>query len=136
MRIVLDTNILVSALLTPSGFPATILDLITVGELTPVVDDRILAEYREVLRRPRFSFRTGDVDELVAYLDRVAEHVVAIPLGVHIPDLDDLPFLEVAVVSKVEALITGNKKDYGPPPKGLKISSPAEFLQFYKLKGL
>lgn len=136
MRIVLDTNILVSALLTPSGFPATILDLITVGELTPVVDDRILAEYREVLRRPRFSFNRSDVDELVAYLDRVAEHVVAIPLGVQIPDPDDLPFLEVAVVSKVDALITGNKKDYGSSPKGLKISSPAEFLQFYKLKGL
>ena len=60
--------------------------------------------------------------------------MIPLPLGIEIPDPDDLPFLEVAVASQADTLITGNKKDYGSPPKGLRISSPAEFLQGFKKK--
>lgn len=53
---VLDTNVLIAALLSPFGAPAQILDLAIAGEVALLLDDRILAEYHEVARRPKFGF--------------------------------------------------------------------------------
>ncbi len=125
----MDTNVLVSALLSPLGPPARILDLMVTGQLTLLFDDRILYEYREVLQRPRFAFDTLTIDQLLAFFDRQGERITAFPLQRKIPDPDDLPFLEVALTGKADALITGNKPDYGTPPKGLKVLNPAEFLR-------
>jgi putative PIN family toxin of toxin-antitoxin system len=127
-RIVLDTNVLVSAFLKPSGHPGTVLRHIRSASLILLLDERILLEYREVLRRPEFGFNPGLVDETMAYFDRFGEFVAATPLALAIPDPDDLPFLEVALSGKADALVTGNKKDFGRSPKDLKIVSPQEFL--------
>jgi putative PIN family toxin of toxin-antitoxin system len=127
-RIVLDTNVLVSALLKPLSDSGTILTHIRAERLVLLLDQRILLEYREVLRRPKFNFNAGLVDETIAYLDRFGEFVVAEPLSLLLPDPDDKPFLEVALSGGADALITGNKKDFGRPPKNLKIVSPHEFL--------
>lgn len=132
MKVVLDTNILVSALLTPEGVSGQVLDLFRKSLLTLLLDERILGEYRTVLARPRFGFETGVVDELLAFLDRFGMHVIANPLGFSIPDPTDVPFLEVALSGGAEVLVTGNKRDYGRPPKGLKILNPAEFLALYR----
>jgi len=129
MRVVLDTNVLVSALLRSDSKPAAILNLITNQELNLLVDDRILGEYREVLRRPKFGFDENAVDDVVAFLDGIAEWVIASPLNMSIPDPGDLMFLEVALSGAADVLITGNKPDYGRPPKELKIQSPNEFLK-------
>jgi len=59
--IVLDTNILVSALITPFGKAARVLDLVIRGDIRILYDDRILSEYREVLLRPKFGFEAKDV---------------------------------------------------------------------------
>ena len=128
MRVVLDTNVLVSALLSVHGKPARILDLITNQQLTLLIDDRILTEYREVLTRPKFAFDQESIDDLVAFLDRVGEPVTASPLSYEIPDPDDLMFLEVALAGNADALITGNKHDYGRSTKDVAILTPAEFL--------
>ena len=74
MNVMLDTNILVSALISSFGPPARILDMVLLGDLRLVYDDRILAEYREVLARPRFGFDLNDVADLLHYLE--AEGVV------------------------------------------------------------
>ena len=108
------------------------MDLIAERKLIPLIDDRILYEYRIVLRRPRFYFDEGKIDELLATIDRFSVYVESKPLAYSIPDSDDLPFLEVALSDKADALITGNKKDFGKPRKGLRILSPAEFLDFYR----
>lgn len=131
MRVVLDTNVLVSSLLS-QGPPAQILEQITSGQLTLLIDDRILFEYREVLKRPKFHFEEVKVDELIAFLDRFGEYVSALLHPHLIPDPGDIPFLEVALTGKAEVLITGNKRDYGPPPRGLKILTPSEFLDYYR----
>ncbi len=60
----------------------------------PAFDDRILAEYRQVLARERFGFDPGDVAGLLRYLEAEEEHVTARPATVTLPDPDDLPFLE------------------------------------------
>jgi len=78
--------------------------------------------------RPHFRFDPGFVDETIALLDRFAEFVTAEPLKISLADPDDLPFLEVALTGQADALITGNRKDFGRAPKGLKILSPREFL--------
>ena len=82
------------------------------GSVTLVVDDRILAEYREVLSRPHFRFDVRDVAALLARIDSGADHVRAAPLVQDLPDPDDLPFLEVAIAGAADALVTGNARRY------------------------
>jgi putative PIN family toxin of toxin-antitoxin system len=114
VRVVLDTNVLVSGLLTPHGASARVLDLVLIGDLIPVADDRILDEYAAVLARPRFGFAEADVAGLLRYLATWGEHVVAPPLDLELPDPDDVPFLEVAVAGRAAALITGNLRHFRP----------------------
>ncbi|MCS6938653.1 MAG: putative toxin-antitoxin system toxin component, PIN family [Roseiflexaceae bacterium] len=78
--IVLDTNVLVSALLSPFGPPARILDMVLRGDLRVAYDDRVLAEYRAVLARPKFGFAANDVNVLLEYLEMSGERVVVTPL--------------------------------------------------------
>lgn len=132
MKIVLDTNVLVSALLKPHSSSSKVLDLILAGHLELLIDDRILSEYREVLRRTKFSFDELLVDDVLATLDRLALFVMSENHLLHLPDRDDLPFLEVALSGKAHTLITGNKKDFGKPLQNLKIVSPTEFLKIFE----
>lgn len=130
MRVVLDTNVLVSGLLTPHGASARVLDLMLAGDLVPLVDDRIMDEYRAVLHRPRFGFAPADVATLLAYLTTWAEPIVARPLALELPDPDDVPFLEVASAGAAEALITGNPRHFHPVrgEHRVRIVGPGPFL--------
>ncbi len=114
MRLVVDTNVLVSALLSPHGRPARILDWTLAGELTLLVDDRVLDEYRRVLQRTKFGFDPRDLRTLLAALASLAEHVTAVPLDLELPDPDDLPFLEIAACAQADALVTGNARHFRP----------------------
>ena len=80
-RIVLDTNVLVSAFLNPTGAPAQVLTLLLAGELKLLVDERILAEYAEVLARPRFALDLAEVAEVTRQIEADGERVVASPGG-------------------------------------------------------
>ncbi|HVT17673.1 MAG TPA: putative toxin-antitoxin system toxin component, PIN family [Thermoanaerobaculia bacterium] len=130
MRIVLDTNVLVSGLLSPHGPPGRIVDLLLGGKLTLVFDDRLLAEYRAVLKRPRFGFDSEEVDAVLDYLESEGELIVTAPLGAELPDPGDLPFLEVAAQGEVDALVTGNLKHYPASQRGsVRVDRPADFLR-------
>src|SRR4051812_9930876 len=111
MRIVLDTNVVVSGLLSDHGAPAQVLDLCLAGDLVLVVDGRILREYQEVLARPELKLAPRDVREFLALME-YAEQVVGIPLPLEFPDPTDLPFIEVAVAAAVDAVVTGNVKHF------------------------
>lgn len=130
MRIVLDTNVLVAGLLNPDGNPGRVLDLFLAGELTLLVDDRILAEYRDVLGRPKFGFDERDVADLLADIEAESWRVAAPPLGIHLPDERDLPFLEVGIAGSAESLVTGNARHFRlPRTVRIAIESPAEFVR-------
>lgn len=135
MIVVLDTNVLVSALISPFGPPARVLDLVLAGELRAAFDDRIFTEYREVLARPRFGFDPTDVSSLLEFLQGEGVSVNATPLAVTLPDPDDLPFLEVAA-TVVGILVAGNRVHY---PKNLvgdvQVLAPAEFLAWWNTQG-
>jgi len=120
VRVVLDTNVLVSGFLSPRRPPGRVVDLVTTGHLLLLHDDRILAEYREVLARPRFAIRPA---EAAAVLDLIVHEGIlcpAPPLSVPLPDPDDLPFLEVAVAG----LRTRTSCVAGPGPAEPQRASP------------
>jgi len=130
LRIVLDTNVLVSGLLNPEGNPGRILDLFLAGEVTLLADDRILAEYRAVLRRPKFGLDAADVSDFLDLLEAESERVTATPIGSKLPDESDRAFVEVALAGGAESLVTGNVRHFRLPHVGrLSIDSPAEFVR-------
>ena len=132
MLVVLDTNILVSALLSPFGPPARVLDMVFSGDIRVAYDDRLMAEYREVLARPKFSFAPEDVVTVLVYLEADGERLTARPLPCELPDADDLPFLEVAAQADAE-LITGNAAHYPLAARGaVRVYTPAEFLRAWQ----
>ena len=131
MRLVVDTNVLVSAMLSPHGPPAQVLRLLLQGDLVPLHDDRILAEYRAVLSRARFAFAPEDVRAVLEGIEGGGETVFAKPLPLELPDPDDLAFLEVAVAGRADALVTGNLRQYQPVRgrHGVEIFSPSGLVE-------
>jgi hypothetical protein len=125
--VVLDTNVLVSALLSPFGPPGQILDLILAGDIRPAYDDRILAEYRQVLARLRFGFDQQAIADLFDYLVANGEPY-------------DLPFLEVAtsLLSRGGAfsgtlLVTGNLRHFPADTRGdVQVLAPAASLAHWQ----
>lgn len=134
MKIVLDTNVLVSALLTPHGPPGRILDGVLAGEVGLVVDDRIMDEYRLVLARPKFSFSEPDIADLLHFLESEADHVAAVPLKQPLPDADDSCFVEVAVAGAADCLVTGNIRHFPEElVDGVRVLTPTQFLAVWRL---
>jgi len=133
MRVIIDTNVIVSGLLNPYGVPAEILRLLLTGELVPIFDSRIISEYQEVLNRPKFKFNAESVDILIKEIEMIGSLVLPIPLKSSLPDPDDDIFLEAAIADKADCIVTGNKSHF---PKrlcsGIKVFSPSEFIRFYK----
>ena len=133
MKIVLDTNVLVSGLLRPFGTSGEIVRMVSAGKLVLQYDSRILLEYQEVLYRSKFQFDKDQIDSLIDYIKKIGQAVPTSPLKKRLPDPDDAPFLEVAIGGEAECLVTGNKVHY--PRKfreGIKILSPTEFINFYR----
>jgi uncharacterized protein len=134
MRIVLDTNVLVSGLLQPLCNPAQILSLALAGAIQVCHDERILAEYAEVLARPRFKLDAAHVRDVLAKLelDEVAVDATG-QASPGLPDPDDEPFLAVALAASADFLVTGNLADYPKQKcKGCAVVSPAEFMERWK----
>jgi putative PIN family toxin of toxin-antitoxin system len=133
MKIVLDTNVLVSGLLTPFGSSGEIVRMVSAGILILQYDSRILLEYQEVLYRPKFQFDKEHIDSLLAYVKQNGQVVSAGPLKEQLPDPDDEPFLEIAIAGRAACIITGNKSHFPRQPRrGTKILSPSEFIGFYR----
>jgi putative PIN family toxin of toxin-antitoxin system len=132
MDVVLDTNVLVSALLSPFGAPARVLDLVLDGACRAAYDDRVVAEYRSLLLRPKFRFEARAVDELLVLLMLTGTKVVAPILDVTLPDADDVMFVEVAAGAGAQ-LITGNRKHFPPAAcAGVPIVAPDEFVAWWR----
>ncbi|HLI63275.1 MAG TPA: putative toxin-antitoxin system toxin component, PIN family [Terriglobales bacterium] len=131
MRVVIDTNVMVSGILNPHGPPGRIIDALLSEIITALHDDRVLSEYREVLLRPAFGFARPDVEALLAFMESAGEHINARPLALVLPDPNDLPFLEVATSGHADALITGNSKHFKPSrgKHDVTVISPAAFLR-------
>jgi len=107
-RVVLDTNVLVSAML--GGQVAPVLEQWRAGRFTVIVTDAIVREYLAVLHRPKFGLPAEIVDDIAAYIFRNAEFVTPLEsLRVIAADPADDRFLEAAVAGEAEAIVSGNK---------------------------
>ena len=130
MIVVLDTNVLVSSLLAPSGQAARLVRILLEGVVDAALDDRILDEYHEVLSRREFSFDPATVSAMLSDLTATAEWVVPLASGIELPDPDDLPFLEVALATGAAGLVTGNKRHFPARLcRPVPVLSPTEFIQ-------
>jgi uncharacterized protein len=129
VKIVLDTNVIVSGLLNSKGNPAAVLDLALSGAVQVCHDARILTEYSEVLARPRFRFDPQRVREVLTKLESDGLAISAPLAAFGLPDPDDEPFLDVALAAATDYLVTGNLADY-PPEKcqGMQVLTPASFM--------
>ena len=130
MRVVIDTNVLVSAMLVEGSVPDQVTRLALAGRFVWLVDTRIVSEYREVLQRPTFAFDVAAVRDLLAVVDAYAEWIVANPLPLTLPDESDRPFVEVAVAGGADVIVTGNVADFrvAEGRLGVRILNPRRFL--------
>lgn len=125
---VLDTNVLVSALLGKNSVPAKVLDEATNGSISPLFDDDILAEYEDVLHRKKFPFSAREVKALIDAVKSRGIRVEAGPVDAVLPDVDDVVFYAVVMEKRKDGdayLVTGNQKHF---PKEPFIVTPKEML--------
>jgi uncharacterized protein len=125
---VVDTNVLVSALLKPGSVPAQVLQAVRHDRLLPVVCAEIMAEYAAVLRRPRFGLQASDTDELLHLLGLQARwvHVAKQPAALRLPDAGDWPFMACAAAAQCP-VITGNLKHF-PAGLGIEVMTARAWL--------
>lgn len=135
MKFVVDTNVLVSSLLSSKGPPRILLRFFLGRRIDWLVNDLILAEYETILSRKEFPVQWSEVLRTLEFIRLYAvpiPYIPDIPEGVNIPDLGDLPFISCARQGKADALVTGNKKHFPASLcKGINVISPSDFLDFY-----
>ncbi len=134
MRLVLDTNVIVSALLSGGGTADMAVQLVLQGAATLLADSRILAVYDEVTARPRFRFAESERRVFVDTLATIAEPVVARPLRVALPDEDDRMFMEAVLAGGADAIVTGNVRHFVPRrgTLGILVLTPREFVDLMR----
>ncbi len=128
MNIVLDTNVLVSALWSANSKPAAIVNAAISGRFTACYDYRILEEYTQVLHRPKFHFANWQIEFLLEGLTHNGISVALAPLpGLFFHDESERKFLETAKFC-LSPLITGNLKHFPTDPL---VFSVADFYERY-----
>ena len=127
---VIDTNVLVTAMLKFQSFPGQITNEALLGDLIPLLCDEIIEEYREVLARPKFKFDQKTVEILIDGIVDRGIFVDAVPVEEIIPDPKDIVFYEVVMEGRKEHddayLVTGNIRHF--PAKSF-IVTPKEMLE-------
>lgn len=129
---VIDTNVIVSALLNHDGEsnPSIVLTSVISGSITPLYNENILSEYKDVLSRDKFPFRQEDVESTIDLFVKKGILIDStVPIKDNFPDLDDVVFYEVAMSMEGTYLVTGNNKHF---PINSIVVTPAEMVE--KLK--
>ena len=128
MRVVLDTNVLISGMINTDGTPAQIVNLLMNGRITILYDSRILKEYEEVLNRKKFGFNKNVLTPILDHIRNEGEYVTAEPTDAKFVDDDDKMFYEVARTAKAKCVVTGNKDHF---PNEELVTNPKEFIAWY-----
>lgn len=127
---VVDTNVLVSALISKKSDTSTVRVFRSMlgGRFTPLYHQDIIAEYDEVLHRPKFHLKEETIQTILYAIKKYGVEVFPQPTGEILVDMDDLIFYEVAMEKREDDayLVTGNQKHY--PVKDF-IVTPAEMME-------
>lgn len=130
MKVVLDTNIIVSALLSPRGLSSKLLNLVFEKKLIIVYDNNILNEYLDVLNREKFKLDKELVNTIINFIAKEGEYKIAEFQKIKFTDEDDKIFYEAYKGEDVDYLITGNKKHF---PDEKNIVTVREFFNEYEI---
>ena len=126
--VVIDTNVLVSAMLKWNSVPGNIMELAFNGLIIPVLNRHIVKEYREVLARPKFCFTEEIICSVLENIQRQGIYVDAEPVDIELPDPKDRVFYEVVMEKRRTEdayLVTGNTKHFPTKPF---IVTPRELI--------
>ena len=125
---VIDTNVLVSALLSRLKNNSTVqlMQLLILGDITPIYNDEILEEYYSVLTREKFGLPEVLIDETLNVIKKFGVNSSRKETYELLPDPKDIVFYEVALSVDDSFLVTGNTKHF---PKKPFVVTPAEMLQ-------
>ncbi|GAB4359661.1 MAG: putative toxin-antitoxin system toxin component, PIN family [Bryobacter sp.] len=128
MRVVLDTNVLISAVWKPGGLEAQVVEHAWRGSFSLAVSEAVMAEYAEVLGRKKFAQKQVAIQQLWQKLQKHAEMFQTADT-LHISkDKDDNRMLECALAAQAAYLVTGNLKDYPEALGATKVRSARMFL--------
>lgn len=139
MRIyaVIDTNVLVSAMLKWSSVPGKVLEFALEGVITPLINDEILAEYREVLLRKKFHLNNDIVNDVISSFEEQGEFIDTDQTDIAFSDPKDAVFYEIVMEKRKETgnayVVTGNIKHF---PKQPFVVTPREMLDLLLNDGL
>ena len=125
---VIDTNVLVSAILKSHSVPGSIVELALDGPIVPVLNEPIEKEYRAVLSRPKFHLPQNLIEDIISSFHDRAIYVDAEHLDMELPDPKDIVFYEVVMEERKEEdafLVTGNIRHFPEKPF---IVNPREML--------
>lgn len=130
---VVDTNVLVSALLSSHNDSATsqVLSLLVGGWITPLYNEEILVEYADVLHREKFNFSDEDIKLILTSVIEFGIESERLTSREIFPDPKDVVFYEVALSTDGTFLVTGNTKHF---PKNPIVVTPAELVSIIKGK--
>ncbi len=132
---VVDTNVIVSALLSKKDDTATVqvFRAMLEGRFTPLYHEDILDEYEEVLHRPKFHLSKDVIQTVISAVKRYGIEVFPQPTGEILIDMDDLVFYEIAMEKRDDGayLVTGNQKHY---PVRDFIVTPVEMMEILNSK--
>ncbi|MBQ9261211.1 MAG: putative toxin-antitoxin system toxin component, PIN family [Prevotella sp.] len=126
---VIDTNVLVSALITknPEAATAKVVRLLLGQQFIPLYDTDIITEYEDVLHRSKFQIQKEVADALIYYIVEHGVEVSRVIFDEPMPDEDDRVFYEVTLSKEDSFLVTGNLKHY---PMSPRVITPADFINF------
>ncbi len=125
---VIDTNVLVSAMLKWNSIPGNVMELTFDGPIVPILNEQIVKEYREVLVRPKFHFTEEIVRDVLEDIQGKGIYVDAEHLDIELPDPKDRVFYEVVMEKRKTEdayLVTGNIRHF---PKKAFIVTPREMI--------
>jgi putative PIN family toxin of toxin-antitoxin system len=128
LRLVIDTNVVVSAALKPEGLQRTVILLALARPARWYVSDAILSEYAAVLARPELRIRRSLRQQLVQLIRNQARVVVPSRLSQTTTEPADNIFLECADAARADYVITGNQRHFPKFWKNTKVISSREFL--------
>ena len=126
---VIDTNVVVSALFKPNSLPGKIVNHALNGKIIPLLHEKILAEYEDVINRPKFKFSQDRIESLLKGIKERGKFIDAKNFEEVLPDPKDKIFYFVTLTAREEAeayLVTGNLKHFPIKPF---IVSPRELLE-------
>ena len=128
LRLVIDTNVVVSAALKPDGLQRTVLLLAITKPASLFVSEAVLAEYREVLAPPELKIRKGLRQQLLQVVRSHSRTVKPLRTLQVAKDPDDNKFLECADAARADYLVTGNVRHFPKFWKKTKVITSQEFI--------